>query len=48
MTFIKQRTDYDFIDPKVKVDYEVLQKVHSGDITDLYGTWLTISGLSPL
>ena len=35
VTFIKQRTDYDFIDPKVKVDYEVLQKVHSGDITDL-------------
>ena len=35
VTFIKQRTDYDFIDPKVKADYAVLQKVHGGDITDL-------------
>jgi dipeptidyl aminopeptidase/acylaminoacyl peptidase len=35
VTFVKQREEYDFIDPKVKADYEVLQKVRAGDITDL-------------
>ena len=35
VTFVKQRMDYDFIDPKIKADYQVLQKVHTGDITGL-------------
>jgi dipeptidyl aminopeptidase/acylaminoacyl peptidase len=35
VTFFKQREEYDFIDPEVKADYEVLQKVRAGDITDL-------------
>ena len=32
VTFIKQRTAYDFIDPKMKADYEALEKVNHGDI----------------
>ena len=32
VTFIKQREDYDFIDPKIKADYEVLEKARHGDI----------------
>ncbi len=35
VTFVKQRMDYDFIDPKIKADYQVLQKVHTGDIIGL-------------
>ena len=35
VTFAKQRMDYDFIDPKIKADYQVLRKVHTGDITGL-------------
>ena len=35
VTFVKQRMDYDFIDPKIKADYEVLRKASHGDITDL-------------
>jgi len=38
VTFIKQRTAYDFIDPKIKADYEVLQKVNHGDIAGLSRT----------
>ena len=32
VTFIKQRMAYDFIDPNMKADYEILQKAHTGDI----------------
>ena len=35
VTFVKQRTEYDFIDPKIKADYQVLQKAHAGDIISL-------------
>ena len=35
VTFVKQRTEYDFIDPKIKADYQVLQKAHEGDIISL-------------
>jgi len=35
VTFVKQRVEYDFIDPKIKADYEFLQKFHPGDISDL-------------
>jgi dipeptidyl aminopeptidase/acylaminoacyl peptidase len=38
VTFVKQRTEYDFIDPKLKADYEVLQKVNHGDIAGLSRT----------
>ena len=38
VTFVKQRTDYDFIDPKLKADYEALQKVNHGDIAGLSRT----------
>ncbi len=38
VTFVKQRADYDFIDPKMKADYEVLQKVNHGDIAGLSRT----------
>jgi dipeptidyl aminopeptidase/acylaminoacyl peptidase len=32
VSFTRQRTEYDFIDPAVKADFQVLSKVHSGDI----------------
>jgi dipeptidyl aminopeptidase/acylaminoacyl peptidase len=32
VSFTKQRTEYEFIDPNVKADFEVLKKVHEGDI----------------
>ena len=32
VSFTRQRTEYDFIDPAVKADFQVLGKVHSGDI----------------
>jgi dipeptidyl aminopeptidase/acylaminoacyl peptidase len=32
VSFIKQRTEYSFIDPKVKDDFAVLSKVRDGDI----------------
>jgi len=38
VTFVKERTEYDFIDPKMKADYEVLQKVNHGDIAGLSRT----------
>ena len=38
VTFVKQRTEYDFIDPKLKADYEALQKVNHGDIAGLSRT----------
>ena len=38
VTFIKQRAAYDFIDPKMKADYAVLQKVNHGDIVSLSRT----------
>lgn len=33
VTVVKQRAEYDFIDSKIKADYEILQKVRNGDIT---------------
>ncbi len=33
--FYKQRIAYDFIDPKIKEDYELLEKAHSGDIANV-------------
>ena len=38
VTFVKQRTEYDFIDPKLKADYEALQMVNHGDIAGLSRT----------
>ena len=35
VTFAKQRAAYEFVDPKMKSDYEVLEKVNHGDIVDL-------------
>jgi len=35
VTFVKQRTEHVFLDPRMKADYAVLQKVHNGDIADL-------------
>jgi dipeptidyl aminopeptidase/acylaminoacyl peptidase len=35
VTFVKQRMDYDFIDPKIKADYDILHKANHGDITGL-------------
>ncbi|MGC2110958.1 MAG: S9 family peptidase [Candidatus Korobacteraceae bacterium] len=35
VTFVKQRIEYDFIDPKIKEDYDTLKKVHTGDIVSL-------------
>jgi dipeptidyl aminopeptidase/acylaminoacyl peptidase len=35
VTFVKQRIAYDFIDPKIKADYQILQKAHEGDIDNL-------------
>jgi dipeptidyl aminopeptidase/acylaminoacyl peptidase len=35
VSFYKQREEYDFIDAKIKADYEVLQKAHKGDIAGL-------------
>jgi dipeptidyl aminopeptidase/acylaminoacyl peptidase len=32
VSFTRQRTEYDFIDPAMKADFQVLGKVHSGDI----------------
>ena len=32
VSFIKQRTEYDFVDPKIKDDFDVLNKVREGDI----------------
>ncbi|HMD32265.1 MAG TPA: S9 family peptidase [Candidatus Acidoferrales bacterium] len=32
VSFVRQRTEYTFIDPKVKADFEVLGKAHRGDI----------------
>jgi dipeptidyl aminopeptidase/acylaminoacyl peptidase len=32
VSFIKQRTEYDFVDPKIKDDFAVLSKVREGDI----------------
>ena len=36
--FTKQRIAYDFVDPKIKADYEALQKVNAGDISKLSRT----------
>ncbi len=38
VTFMKQRTAYEFVDPKMKADYEVLEKVNHGDIVGLSRT----------
>lgn len=35
VSYSKQRTEYVFIDPHVKADFEVLNKVHSGDIAGI-------------
>ena len=35
VTFVKQRTAYDFLDPEIKADYEALQKVRNADIADI-------------
>jgi dipeptidyl aminopeptidase/acylaminoacyl peptidase len=35
VSFIKQRMDYSFVDPKVKDDFAVLRKVRNGDIDGL-------------
>lgn len=35
VSFTKQRTEYEFIDPSVKADFEVLKKVHEGDINGI-------------
>ena len=35
VTFVKQRIEYDFIDPRIKADYQILQKAHEGDIVSL-------------
>jgi dipeptidyl aminopeptidase/acylaminoacyl peptidase len=35
VTFVKQRTEYDFIDPKIKADYQILHNAHAGDIVHL-------------
>jgi len=32
VSFTKQRTEYEFIDPSVKADFEILKKVREGDI----------------
>lgn len=32
VSFTRQRTEYEFIDPAVKADFEILRKVHDGDI----------------
>jgi dipeptidyl aminopeptidase/acylaminoacyl peptidase len=32
VSFVKQRTEYTFTDPKVKADFEILEKVRRGDI----------------
>jgi dipeptidyl aminopeptidase/acylaminoacyl peptidase len=38
VTFVKQRIAYDFIDPKIKADYEALEKVNHGDISGVSRT----------
>lgn len=38
VTFVEQRTKYDFIGPKLKADYEALQKINHGDIAGLSRT----------
>jgi dipeptidyl aminopeptidase/acylaminoacyl peptidase len=38
VTFVKERTAYEFVDPKMKADYEVLEKVNHGDIVGLSRT----------
>jgi len=35
VSYIKQRKEYVFVDPKVKADFDVLHKVRAGDIDDL-------------
>ena len=35
VSFTRQRTEYEFIDPSVKVDFEVLKKVREGDIVGI-------------
>jgi dipeptidyl aminopeptidase/acylaminoacyl peptidase len=35
VSYTRQRTEYEFIDPKVKADFEVLQKVRKGDIAGI-------------
>src|ERR1700726_3083838 len=35
VSYSKQRTEYVFVDPKVKADFEALQKVRSGDIAGI-------------
>jgi dipeptidyl aminopeptidase/acylaminoacyl peptidase len=35
VSYTKQRTEYVFIDPKVKADFEILEKVRSGDIDEI-------------
>jgi dipeptidyl aminopeptidase/acylaminoacyl peptidase len=35
VSYSKQRTEYVFIDPKMKADFETLHKVRKGDIADL-------------
>jgi dipeptidyl aminopeptidase/acylaminoacyl peptidase len=35
VSYTKQRTEYVFIDPKVKADFEILQQVRSGDIDEI-------------
>jgi dipeptidyl aminopeptidase/acylaminoacyl peptidase len=35
VSFTRQRTEYEFIDPKVKADFEALKKVRDGDIAGI-------------
>ena len=35
VSYTRQRKEYEFIDPKVKADFEVLQKVRRGDIASI-------------
>ena len=35
VSYTRQRTEYEFIDPKLKTDFEVLQKVRKGDIDSI-------------
>jgi dipeptidyl aminopeptidase/acylaminoacyl peptidase len=35
VSYTRQRTEYEFIDPKLKTDFQVLQKVRKGDIASI-------------
>jgi len=35
VSYTRQRTEYEFIDPKVKADFEVLERVRKGDIASV-------------